>query len=238
MAEKNYTRQKIISACKLALEENIATFYQADFINYRGVTTDTDELYNEIVCEFICDNIELFKNTIPNITRKNSYKVESHNGEYSENSNREEELTAMKMFNQSKNGYVYDCIGKIIDYQTPLKSKRGDVAGKIDLLSYDGKTLRVLELKKKDSEETMLRCIVEGYTYLKTANTAKLLADFGLPVDTKVKASPFVFKDKAQHKEMKEDRPQLKRLMMLLDSKPFYITENDNFYTVEECENG
>lgn len=233
MLEKGHTRQEIIAACKSELK-NIGTFYQADFINYRGVTTDTGELYNEVVCEFICDNIELFRNTIPNITRKSSYKVESHNGEYSESSNREEEITAMKMFNQSKDGYVYDCIGKIIDYQTPLKSKRDDTAGKIDLLSYDGKILRVLELKKKDSEETMLRCVIEGYTYLKTSDTAKLLADFGLPDDAEVKASPFVFKDKAQHKEMFEDRPQLKRLMALLDSKPFYITENNNFYTVEE----
>lgn len=233
MAEKGHTREKIISDCKKALD-NIGTFYQADFINYRGVTTDTGELYNEVVCEFICDNIELFKNTIPNITRKSSYKVSSHNGEYSENSNREEEITAMKMFNQSKDGYAYDYIGKIIDYQTPLKSKKCDVAGKIDLISYDGRTLRVLELKKKDSEETMLRCVIEGYTYLKTANTANLLADFGLPDDTEVKASPFVFKDMAQHKEMSEDRPQLKRLMALLDSKPFYIKEENNFYTVEE----
>lgn len=233
MNENGYTRQEIVLACEKALAD-IKTFYQADCINYRGVTTDTGELYNEIVCEFICDNIELFKHTIPNITRESSYKVKSHDGKYDENSNRVEEITAIKMFNQSKDGYVYDCIGEIIDYQTPLKSKRNDIAGKIDLLSYDGKTLRVLELKKKDSKETMLRCVIEGYTYLKTANTAKLLADFGLPPDTVVKASPFVFKGEAQHEETKDERPQLKRLMALLESKPFYINDENDFYTVEE----
>ena len=138
------------------------------------------------------------------------------------------------MYNQSKNGYCYNHIGKIIDYQTPLKTCRHDSAVKVDLLSYDGKVLRFLELKKRDSTETMLRCVLEGYTYLKTADTEKLLSDFQLPPDTIIKASPFVFSGSEQHKEFLENRPQLKKLMALLDSKPFFIKENNNFYTVED----
>ena len=140
----------------------------------------------------------------------------------------------MEMFEQSLNGCVYDFIGKIIDYQTPLKNKRTDVAGKIDLLSYDGKTLYVLELKKPDSKESMLRCVLEGFTYMKTADNKKLLKDFMLPSDTIIKASPFVFKDMIQHKQMREVRPHLFKLMTLLDSKPFYITKENNIYKVEE----
>lgn len=230
---KGYKKQEIISKCELAIKQ-IETFYQADFINYRGETIDTREFYSEVVSEFICHNIELFKNTIPSITRESSYKTTTHNGEYSENSNREEEITAMKIFNQSKNGHPYEFIGKILDYQIPLKSKESDVAGKIDLLSYDDKqkVLRILELKKKDSVETMLRCVIEGYTYLKTVNIEKLLHDFDLPNDTKVKASPFVFKYGVQYKEMLENRKQLKSLMTLLDSEPFYITEDNGLYVV------
>lgn len=96
----------------------------------------------------------------------------------------------MKLFVLSQNqGKVFDVIGKIIDYQTPLKDIQTDKAGKIDLLAYNEneKTLRILELKKLDSKETMLRCVLEAYTYLKIVDKAKLLKDFGLPKNTKLK---------------------------------------------------
>ena len=124
----------------------------------------------------------------------------------------------MKLFELSQNqGKVFDIIGKIIDYQTPLKDIQTDKAGKIDLLAYneneEEKTLRILELKKPDSEETMLRCVLEAYTYLKVVDKDKLLKDFGLPENTKIKACPFVFYGKEQYKEMQEDRKNLKDLI-------------------------
>lgn len=233
-----YGRKQILDKCQGEFE-NIKTFYQANFINYRGATSDTDEYYTEVVAEFVCDNIERFKQDIPMITRKTSYKTASHIGKVP-TSNREEETIAIKMFNQSdKDGYVYPFIGKIIDYQTPLKSTKEDVAGKVDLLSYDGHTLHILELKKPDSTETMLRCVLEGYTYLQTVNKEKLLSSFSLPPDTLVTASPLVFYNGEQHQEMRglkvSKRPHLKKLMELLDSKPYYIKVNaDKSYQITE----
>lgn len=227
-----YTKEEIINKCNEAFK-NPSTFYQADVINYRGKTAD-GILYNEIVAKFVCDNFDKLTFEIEKITREEAYKTQSHNGEFNPNSKREEEITAIKMFNQCKNGSVYDFIGKIIDYQTPLKNTSKDEAGKIDLLSYDGKTLRILELKKKDSKETMLRCVLEGFTYLCTVNQAKILKDFCLPDSTEIVAYPFVFFDEEQHKEMKEDRPWLKKAMMLMNSKPYYIKEENGYYKVVE----
>ena len=229
----SYTRRNIIDKCEKTFE-NIKTFYKQPFINYSGKTTDTNEYYTEIVAEFLIDNLDEYKNGIPKITRENSYRTPSHNGDFDTNTPREEEKIAMEMFNQSKSGMGYDFIGEIIDYQTPLKNRRSDIAGKIDLLSYDGTYLRVLELKKPDSDESMLRCVLEGYTYLKTVDIVKLLEDFGLPADTKVVACPFVFKDGEQYQEMQEKRANLFRLMEMLDSKPFYITKETYLYIVEE----
>ena len=225
-----YTRNDILEQCKTAFQ-NKSTFYKQSFINYRGKTEDTDEYFTEVIAEFICGHISEFRNGITAITRESSYKTPGHDGMIKDlGSGREEEIIAMKMYDKE-----YDFIGKMIDYQTPLKNKRTDEAGKIDLLAYDGATLRVLELKKPDSVETMLRCVLEGYTYLKTANIAKLLEDFKLPSDTIVNACPFVFKNGEQHSEMREHRPHLKRLMDLLDSKPYYISEtNGKFFVTEE----
>ena len=227
-----YTRQEIMNECQERFSD-VKTFYQAKMVNYRGVTSDTNEFYTEVIAEFVCNNIELFSNSIPCITRKTSYKTPSHKGKYLATSNRIEELIAIKIFNQSNKGVGnHQSIGKIIDYQTPLKSVRNDVAGKIDLLSYDGEILRILELKKPDSTETMLRCVLEGYTYKETLDKNKLLLDFDLPNETIIKASPLVFKDGFQNQEMQEDRKFLKKLMELLDSVPFFVVENNGNYLV------
>ena len=228
-----YSKTDILQKCRVAFND-IKTFYKQPFINYNGRTDDTSEYYTEVVAEFLCSNILAYINGIPRITREASYMTAGHDGTFDVNTPREEEKIAMEMFKQSKQGVPYDYIGDIIDYQTPLKNKRSDVAGKIDLLSFDGKTLYILELKKPDSEESMLRCVLEGFTYMQTVNKEKLLDDFSLPRDTIVKASPFVFRNKQQHEQMLEDRPRLFKLMQLLDSKPYYINKENNTYVVGE----
>ena len=152
-------------------------------------------------------------------------------------SNREEEKIAMKLFDASRNkGWIFDKIGKIIDYQTPLKDIQTDKAGKIDLLAYNEneKTLRILELKKPDSKETMLRCVLEAYTYLKIVDRDKLLKDFELSEDTILKTCPFVFVDGAQYKEIQEDRKYLKELMKKLDVEPIYLKEEKGEYSIKK----
>ena len=145
----------------------------------------------------------------------------------------------MKLFDFSQNqGKVFDIIGKIIDYQTPLKDIQTDRAGKIDLLAYNEnkKTLRILELKRPDSKETMLRCVLEAYTYLKIVDKTKLLKDFELPEDTTIEACPFVFYGKEQYREMqaiKDDRGNLGKLIEKLGIEVIYLKEEkDGEYSI------
>lgn len=232
-----YSKDEIIKKLEVAKSE-MWKFYSQDFVNYRGKTSDKErDYYTEIIAEWLLDNIELF-NDIKMISRENSYKVDSHDGKIkNEKSEREEEIIAMKLFDLSENQEkVFDIIGKIIDYQTPLKNVQTDKAGKIDLLAYNEKenpkTLRILELKKLDSKETMLRCVLEAYTYLKVVDKAKLLKDFGLPKNTKIKACPFVFYGKEQYKEMQEDRKNLKELIEKLEIEVIYLEEKDEEYSI------
>ena len=232
-----YSKDEIIKKLEVAKSE-MWKFYSQDFVNYRGKTSDKERYYyTEIIAKWLLDNIELF-NDIKMISRENSYKVDSHDGKIkNEKSGREEEIIAMKLFDFSQNqGKVFDIIGKIIDYQTPLKDVQTDKAGKIDLLAYNEKenpkTLRILELKKPDSKETMLRCVLEAYTYLKIVDKAKLLKDFGLPENTKIKACPFVFYEKEQYREMQQDRENLKDLIKKLEIEVIYLKEEKGEYNV------
>ncbi len=92
--------------------------------------------------------------------------------------NRKEEILAKLLFYQGN----VDGLGYIFDYQTPLKATQNDSYGKIDLLGYnkDDKCYSVIELKYRPSgsEETLLRCVLEAYTYyrlldIKQINSAK-----------------------------------------------------------------
>ena len=221
---KKYSKKEILEEI-----QDMGNFYKRKVVNYRGTTSDSKEYYTEVVAEWILKNIYLFDYIKP-ITREKSYKVDSHDGKNKDNdSNREEEKIAMKLFDSSQNqGKVFGIIGKIIDYQTPLKDIQTDKAGKIDLLAYneEEKILRILELKRPDSKETMLRCVLEAYTYLK---------DFGLPKNTKIKACAFVFYGKEQYKEMqeiKDNRKNLGKLIEKLGIEVIYLKEENGEYSV------
>lgn len=62
----DYTEKEIIEKCEEEMK-NPSTFYQADVINYRGRTTDTGELYNEIVARYVCEHFTEFVDGIPTI---------------------------------------------------------------------------------------------------------------------------------------------------------------------------
>ena len=223
-----YTKQQILDKLEQA-KLNMDVFYQQKFVNYIGKTIDTKDDYSEIIAEWLVGNLHLFVN-ITKITRSASYKTSTHNGwTTADDSNRLEERTAMAMYRQRG----LSCLGLVLDYQTPLKDINSNHAGKIDLLTYDGVILRIMEMKNYKSKETMLRCVLEAHTYLKTVDIGKLLQNFQLPPSTKVQTCPFVFNGGFQYNEMRSHRPHLKHLMELLDSEPYFYEKAGEHYIVK-----
>ena len=171
---KQYSRKELESKVEIA-RLNMSTFYTRPFINHTGKTKDDNSLFN---CEFISGLIqkEWFDN-INVVNRRQGYFEDSHTAEKRfSDSNREEEKIAMFYYNNCQKG---DAIGRIIDYQTPLKGKRKDGVGKVDLLAIDeDKNVLFLELKKPESKETLLRCVVEAFSYTKFVNQDIFRRDF------------------------------------------------------------
>lgn len=234
-----YDRESIWEMAEKA-SADMTTFYQQPFVNYRGTTLDTGELYTEVVAEWCLANQAKF-DEIPCIERKFSYN-QHHEGITSlAHSNREEERIAMDLFRQSRDEGGFSSVGRIIDYQTPLKSKRSDKAGKVDLLAFDGRTLRILELKAPDSKESVLRCVLEGYTYLRTVSSDKLIEDFeddlgGTP--ERICCAPLVFRNGYQHACLQERRPYLQKLVKQMSDGVFLLSSQKPYEISSEYHEG
>ena len=153
-----------------------ANFYKAPIINYKGHVTGKSKVNNTRYSEVIADTlvskgyIKTWLELQP--LRPNHFDT-GHNHSESVDinklqfSNRKEEILAKLLFYQRE---VKD-LGYIFDYQTPLKKVQSDPYGKIDLLGYNSKDkcYSIIELKYRPSgsEETLLRCVLEAYTYYK-----------------------------------------------------------------------
>ena len=159
-----------------AVQKFAANFYKVPIINYKGHVTDKSKVNNTRYSEVIADTlvskgyIKTWLELEP--LRPNHFDT-GHNHSESVDinklqiSNRKEEILAKLLFYQRD---VKD-LGYIFDYQTPLKAVKSDSYGKVDLLGYNSKDkcYSIIELKYRPSgsEETLLRCVLEAYTYYK-----------------------------------------------------------------------
>jgi len=92
-------------------------------------------------------------------------------------------------------------IGIIEDYEVPLLVKNTTTLKRcIDLVSVikspDGLNDKIffLELKKNNSQETLMRCILEAYTYVLFSDRKRIRQDFNVSSNAKIVICPLIFK--------------------------------------------
>ena len=224
------TRKETIDELQIELV-SIENIYKAKCVNWTGKTIDTSELYSEIIANELLRNLKEF-DKILEVTRTNSYCRGSHNEiNINLNSPRKEEIFAKRI-----TGLKLGDLGLITDYQIPLKdTSKDDGLGKIDLISYneDTKILYLIELKYEGNKETLLRTILESYTYYRIIDKPKLIKDclgfkttfinkFSSTDLTQVKVKPavLVVPECKAYEELQEmegmDRPKLKALSLAM----------------------
>ncbi len=210
---RTYSREEIVSKAAEAAE-SMPTFYQQRFIQYTGMAFPEKVPYTEITAAFLRERPELWEQ-IPTIFRKSPYRTEGHNGTaQNPDSNQGEAHLAYDLYRQKQ----VPGLGAVLDYQVPLKDKQADKAGKIDLVADDGAALYLLELKREDSRETLLRCVLEILTYWHTVDREALVEDF-LGGDAKRTVVPAVLLPttctacRELHELRMGERPQLAALM-------------------------
>ena len=157
-------------------------FYQREELQKRK----KQEYYAKQLCEK--ENFEKFI-SIKSSERK-TFKTINHKGQADISKrikrygylNYNEKLLARAMFNQKEE----TPFGKIIEYEVPLKARKQDKQddnydkdGDIDLISKKGETIYLIELKrKKSSDETFLRALLEICTYYQRLNIQAFKTEF------------------------------------------------------------
>lgn len=185
---------------------------KCSYLHQVGVLATPNENYVKYAHDYIINNeIEQAENGkfklkgIQQITREETYNY-AHTQTAKPSSNRDEERFVLNMY---KNKYCDDVkavFGDIKDYQIPLKNKQNDKGvGKIDFIFVKNDELYLAEIKSDYSSESALKAIVEVQTYFQIVDKAKLLADFGLPSDMKIKKVVVFFSNTKGAKQLKED---------------------------------
>ena len=165
-----------------------ANFYKAPIVNYKGYVKgaiqEDKNRYSEVISSTLLSKnlLKAWKELThvrPNHFDTRHDHSESVEMEQLQGTNRKEEILAKLLFYQCE----VDGLGYIFDYQTPLKETRNDSYGKIDLLGYntDDKCYSVIELKYRPSgsEETLLRCVLEAYTYYRLLDIKQINSAVG-----------------------------------------------------------
>ena len=229
-----YSEKETIKRVEEALQS--PKFYDNNFVNWKGVT-DTGKRYSEVISAILLqkEGRSRLDMSIPQITRQGKSYFVGHegkpiNGRPDGKLKRQEEYMALGMFKKT-----FKHFGEIIDYQTPVINKQNEGIGDIDLLSYDGNCLHILELKKNNEDDTLLRCALQVYTYWKTVNHKKLLDDFGKPNYTKVRKGILICKNCLAYKDFKNiaELPKTKRLVEELGVDVYVYEEKDGDIIVE-----
>jgi hypothetical protein len=202
--------------------KNAKNLYMSNCVNWKGKTSDNKEYYTEVISRELLknENINLL-NRIPQIDREN-YNVGTHRGLHRGDTNRAEEIFAMRL-----KGKRLRELGLVIDYQIPLKRKRSDDAGKIDLITTTDKFVYLIELKYADNKETLLRAILEIWTYYRYLNRENFLNSFGLPIQIKIRKAVLLGMGSNAYKEARDlkNRPELKKLAKKLRVDIFTFEE-------------
>ena len=206
---KQYNKSEVIDRIYQYFKNNeCKNLYKDGCINFIGVTKDSKENYSKVIVDYLVQHIDEFKKELNKtvVIRETSYKTNNHTGKSDFDFNkrprgeRREEKIAHAMYCQYQETPAV--FGKILDYQIPLKKQKTDLRlGKIDLLSSIKETktkpgrIYFLELKKDSSDETLLRCILEAYTYSKIVCKKKLCNDFNVSFENcEFIIAPLVYK--------------------------------------------
>lgn len=215
----------------------------------KGKSAITDEAGKEsIATDYLAKRLletDLLEKINPvKMPEDKTYIVKDHDGEVTtkhESSTRVEERTALELYRNYKyNGQTRKgCF--FVDYQTPIcrntevKNDNSQHIGKIDLmyLSTFEDTVYLMEFKKFNNEESLLRCVTEIYTYYKQVDKFRLVKEATKRCDVefssyyKIVPAVLVYEGQLQHLQFRSNLFQNVQKLMLKLGVKFFVIHSD-----------
>lgn len=177
---KKYNEDEFLNKIKDREQWEKGELYQQCFVNYKGRTSDSNKIYNEILAEKLYnDELEINIKEIDKSKEKESNSP-IHNKEdvkftnyEPEDVERTEENIAKRMFQigsspRQSDEYV------VADYQVPVNRVHNTSDGKIDLILTTSSSIVIGEIKGNESKESLIRTILEVETYFRKISHEKL----------------------------------------------------------------
>ncbi|MGM0587283.1 MAG: hypothetical protein ACQETE_02605 [Bacteroidota bacterium] len=173
-------------------QDDLDELYKHPMVNWKGPQNPGEDnpYYTEQIAKKLLNdtNRQVYINCLQNLSsdRGQAYFPDSHDGVTDKETNRQEEIFAKSLL-----GHKIDHLGRVIDYQLPLKGAQSDNYGKVDLVSvYSGNgkneaAAYLIELKMVDPEqkETLLRAALELETYWAVMDHDKFRKELGDKID-------------------------------------------------------
>jgi hypothetical protein len=208
---KVYKEAELRTIVQAKLTGNLNSLYAAGFLNYEGKTEDSKISISEVIADELIKNYDqvskIGRNTLIRRTRPFNrdhkgyinVKARMQGSEQLEYIEYNEKCLAVALYN-SNDSY---CLGEIFDYEVPIKETNTDKYGRVDLVSKDAlnRSIKLIELKikpKNKNGETLLRALLEIYTYYKLISSShkKFTEDYNLSRDEYPRFQPAILTDR------------------------------------------
>ncbi len=216
--------------------KNRKTFlYKVDVLTTHHYTNDAIDYILENEIELV--NGEYILKDAKKITRIKSYNLKHDKSEEMPNGGElmcSEKWLVKNMFSGKIDHD--DVFGELIDYEVPLNNKRNDGTGDIDFISMKNDKLWMVEIKNYDSDEAILKAILEIQSYYQIVDKEKLISDYtkdyNLPADIEIEKVVAIF-DRTEASRQYKESNKVKELIKMFNIRVVRVIRNaDN----ELCE--
>jgi hypothetical protein len=206
--------------------------------------------YTEWLAEWLVDSFANIRLVTDGLRQMRSFRVEDHGGDI-------RLKTGIKQFTEKRflramfNRLQVPPLGRVKDYEIPLKETQSAKHGDIDLLCVLGPLALCIEAKQPRSSESILKAILQAFAYtsLIASRRATFLSDFDLPATLQLTPAVLTFSNATSGSQLKKMRdcprsyPTLLKLLRTLNSNlaaseiapiRFYMVENTDT-TLKTC---
>ena len=217
-----YTKREYYAQLDSAAKD-MRSLWQHPLLNLRGRARGSGEPYTELAAVWLTDHWDMVERLTP-VARSLPYRDPLRDGTRPRRLSDAGGILSRDLYARFHpgTGRRLHLLGSVLDYQMPLWDRPGGPGGKVDLVTWDGETLRLLTLLTRSSSDSMVRCLLASATHLQTVQPDRLRAEFSLPPQAGIDASPFVYLESQQKNDLEKHPAALRRLFLRSGLRPIY----------------